>query len=316
MESPSVVVLFTSYQCNARCLMCSSWRKQGANGSLSPEDIGRIFSDTYFNRDIRRINITGGEPTLRDDLEEVVDVLVKNCPHLERVDISTNGLDTVKVINAAEKVLAQLLPTGVMCTFNVSVDGKEEIHDHIRGTPGAFAQLEATLDGLKELMMLYPAFSVGMNATIIKANYDKLSDIYLYSAQKEIGVTFTLAALSEIGVESLPLSGNFVLSEEERKVVAFFIQDLLNSKRINKHYGLFLLHWLERGERKARCLFRSGKTLLCEPDGSLYRCGNFKCFKLGNALYRPVSELLEMHNGFASAYRLKCHTCNSNCAME
>jgi len=316
MKYPSIVVLFTSYRCNARCIMCSAWQKKIPHPELSLEDIKHIFSDTILTRSVETINITGGEPTLRDDLVEIVKILTDRCINLKRIDISTNGIDNFKVIDQIEQLLAYILQTEIRLTVSVSVDGVGDTHDVVRGIPGAFDKVDKTIDDLKELMILYPTFSAGMNTTVNKVNYNNLNSILDYSIKKGLGTNFTLAAISEIGVESALLRDNFELGCEEKKEILTFIKYLLSQNQLNSLYGEFLLHWLKAGERKGPCAFRRGKAILCEPDGSVYLCGNFREFRIGNLLHQSFEQIINYRNNFLNFYEIKCKSCNSNCYID
>lgn len=317
MPYPEIVVLFTSFRCNARCIMCSAWRKQVNHQELTVENIDSIFSDRILKNSVRIVNLTGGEPTLRDELAEIVKVLQFRCRKLKNIDISTNGIETTRVIDMVEKILAILLPTNTRLTVSVSIDGLDQVHDSVRGIPEAFQKIDKTINELKELMRLYPAFSVGLNTTVNKINYENLELITKYAAGKSLGVQFTLGALSEIGVESLPVQDAFTLDEPQKKIVANFINKLLKKQQIHPDYACFLLDWLKTGIRKGKCAFRKGLSLLCEPDGAVYQCGNYKDFKLGNILEKPYSQLIRARfSHWPAKYKSKCASCNSNCYFK
>ena len=63
-----------TYRCTSRCRTCSIWKMdQPERGELSLEEIRGLFSSNRgFLRDVRSIQITGGEPFLRADLPELV----------------------------------------------------------------------------------------------------------------------------------------------------------------------------------------------------------------------------------------------------
>ena len=316
MYSPSIVVLFTSYRCNARCIMCGAWRKQHKYSELSTADIKKIFSDKVLSKSIKVINITGGEPTLRKDLIEVIKALVSSCSNLERIDISTNGIRSEEVIDVIEQALAFLLPYKVKLSVSVSLDGVGRTHDEVRGTLGAFEGVEKSIPELKELMRLYPWFSVGLNFTINRNNYHDLDNVFKYSLSHGLGVNFTLAADSEIGVESLFVTKEFSLDDKQKKSVSEFINRLKDSGHLHAQYADFILHWLACGVRRGPCAFQKGMSILCEPDGNAYACGNFKDFHIGNILEKPFSENITPEIKFQASYRKMCIHCNSNCYIE
>lgn len=296
--------------------MCSAWQKQERYAELSPADIERIFSDKILSRSVRVVNITGGEPTLRDDLVQIIKTLARCCKNLERIDISTNGINTVQAVDKIEQILAFCAGTEIKVSSCVSVDGAGDIHDSIRNVPGAFERIDKTIDEFKELLWLYPDFSAGMNATISSHNYNNLEEILSYSREKMLGMNFTLAALSEIGVESIPRKDDFLLKNQQKETVIGFIKKLQETRSINNNYGDFMIHWLKTGRRISRCAFREGHSLLCEPDGSVYSCGNFRGFRMGNLLRDPFSSLIRRRGKFDALYENRCGHCNSNCYID
>lgn len=316
MNIPKIVVLFTSYRCNARCVMCYAWQKQKLYPELSVEDIRRIFSDKLLSTSVEIVNLTGGEPTLRPELVDTIDTLAATCVHLKRIDISTNGINTEQVVDKVEQVLALLLPRKINLSVCVSVDGVSEVHDRVRGTPGAFLRIDRTIDELKDLLRLYPTFGLGLNLTINKNNYLHLKEAFEYSLYKALGMNFTLAALSEIGVESIPVQDNFELTAESKKEVVKFIEFLLLKNNIDLNYARFLLEWLSSGKRQGPCAFRKGESLLCEPNGLMYLCGNFHEFLLGNVLKEEFRALFLKRKNFSADYAKRCAQCNSNCYID
>ncbi|MFA4888698.1 MAG: radical SAM protein [Candidatus Omnitrophota bacterium] len=310
---PSILVFFSSFRCNARCVMCSAWVKQKTRKELNCSEVERIFSDVTLSKSIKVINLTGGEPTLREDLVEIVKIIAAKCVNLERLDLSTNGITGLDVIDKIEQILAYLLPRGLKLSASLSIDGVGEVHDRVRGTPGAFNTIDGVIKELRELMRLYANFTCGVNTTINKLNYKSLEEILNYCRRNYMGINFTLSALSEIGVESLLVEDNFGLKQEEKNVVSGFFEKLLETGQLNLRYGRFMLSWLKEGRRLESCSFRSGRSLLCEPDGSIYACGNFKDFKLGNLLEDSYKNMAASKRGFAKIYKAKCSNCNSNC---
>ena len=74
--------------------MCNTWKHPTDPAQeITPEVIDKI-EGLY-----KRLNITGGEPTLRDDIMEIVDVLDKKA---ETLELSTNGYYTDKILRIAK----------------------------------------------------------------------------------------------------------------------------------------------------------------------------------------------------------------------
>jgi MoaA/NifB/PqqE/SkfB family radical SAM enzyme len=180
--------------------MCFGWIKQNKIKEPSLDKIRTVFYDKVLKNNLEIINLTGGEPTLREDLVDIVKIILENCPRLKYLDIPTNGVNTQQVIDQIERILALLLPTNVKLSVTVSLDGVGEMHELVRQGNGIFYKIEQTIDALKELMPFYPFFSLGLNMTISKINYKTIEEVKKYAMQKGIGINFTLSAISDIGV--------------------------------------------------------------------------------------------------------------------
>lgn len=75
-------------ECNLRCTYCHLEGGAMTGGGITPTEFGRI-ARLAASVGIRRLKITGGEPTLRPDLVPIVAAV---RPHMEEVSMVTNGL--------------------------------------------------------------------------------------------------------------------------------------------------------------------------------------------------------------------------------
>jgi len=94
---------------------------------------------------LRDINVSGGEPFLRQDIVELVKILHETCPKA-RIVISTNGYLT----NLIKDKMREILKCVPMVGVGVSIDGIGEMHDRIRGIPGGFGLAVNTVKALRE----------------------------------------------------------------------------------------------------------------------------------------------------------------------
>ena len=120
----------------ATCAISGSFRRGTSSSRRSYRKLPRTLRD---------INITGGEPFLRDDLVEIVRILDEHCDH-PRIVISTNGFERRRIAHAAPG----LLKIGRNVGIAVSLDGIGEKHDEIRGIPGGFDKVVETLKQLPD----------------------------------------------------------------------------------------------------------------------------------------------------------------------
>ena len=112
--------------CNFSCWHCSNWHRDPI------EDIPLdLLSDTITrlqNMGNCLIGITGGEPTMRDDLEDIIKAIVPKSTVL----LFTNGYDVT------EERAKELKKAGLF-SISISLDHfKEEFHNKARGNENAF----------------------------------------------------------------------------------------------------------------------------------------------------------------------------------
>ncbi len=170
---PREAVIAVTYRCNARCAMCSIWKNQDAD-ELPPDQYLKLPST------LRTINVTGGEPFLRNDLVDVVRNIHNHVPSA-RLVFSTNGFRPDLIVPAMEQIAGFHKRVGV----GVSIDGIESTHEKIRGVQGAFANAITTMKELSGAGIT--DLRIGM--TLQK---DNVAEAHLvFDMAKELGVEFT-----------------------------------------------------------------------------------------------------------------------------
>ncbi len=68
---PKRVVFMVTDRCNSRCAHCSIWKQEATKDPLLPEEIKQVFSDKLFD-EVEYVLCTGGEPSVRNDLKEII----------------------------------------------------------------------------------------------------------------------------------------------------------------------------------------------------------------------------------------------------
>jgi len=175
------LIFFVTGRCNARCQHCFYWKNIGPkHRGLSLAQIERIARSSP---PFRTLLLSGGEPTLREDLPQLVHLFHRySC--IRTVDIPTNGLMPDRIARLAEDVLA-VNTTLQHISFNLSIDGFPETHDRIRGVEGSFEQAMKTAELLQGLKASFSNLRVVVNSVICADNYIELVDLshYLYEQQ-------------------------------------------------------------------------------------------------------------------------------------
>ncbi|MBA2881916.1 molybdenum cofactor biosynthesis enzyme MoaA [Desulfosalsimonas propionicica] len=123
--APREVCFELTKLCNMNCPVCIADSNPHNSLKLSYEDFIAILQ--CLDPKIKRITLTGGEPTLLPDLVKFVHVAASK---FEGVVLSTNGFCPRKM-QRATKGLQNL-------TVTVSLHGNREVHDNFCGKVGSF----------------------------------------------------------------------------------------------------------------------------------------------------------------------------------
>ena len=116
------LTIISTYRCNSKCSMCHVWR----HPTLPRNEVGLTVLEKLPGG-FDNLSISGGEPTLRQDLLEMVDVLY---PKARKLEISSNGLLPGKL----ELVIRKYPDVKI----RLSLEGFEAVDSHIRGVKDGF----------------------------------------------------------------------------------------------------------------------------------------------------------------------------------
>jgi radical SAM protein with 4Fe4S-binding SPASM domain len=220
---------------------------------------------------INHIDLTGGEPFLRKDLQQLVTGLF-GLPAVDFVSINTNGFLTGKIASDVEGILASL-KEHQRFSLSVSIDGIGTLHDTIRGVPGAFDKIEETVSVLKNLRDRYPQFSLRSNTVIQQANLHELDQVRDY--WEKHGIT------GNFGVIQTPFYTRSNTHNINNDIREFSNQELAIIKSVvPKSRGMN--HYIDNGCKRTLHCFAGHSALCIDPFGAVYPCN----FLTGNEQYR------------------------------
>lgn len=175
------LVLFITSICNQRCASCFYWQSLNRKDDMSKDDIERI-SNTVGT--LRSLFISGGEPFLHKEIDEVLSMFRVNAS-VESISIPTNGMLAKRT---AEKVSSFMDEHGdVTLRINVSIDGFKETHDYIRQVPDAYERALETVEVLKGLKSKYPNLYLFVTTTLCEANHQE-AEVFSTFVMDELGV--------------------------------------------------------------------------------------------------------------------------------
>lgn len=164
--------LIVTYRCNAKCYMCNTWQHPSKKqDEFEPDLVDKLPGDLSF------INITGGEPFLRSDIEEIIEKALRKT---KRLVVSTNGYFTDKIVKAAARF-------GNRIGFRISIEGLPAANDELRGIKNGFDHGIRTLTTLQGMGMT----DIGFGCTVSDRNAKDM--IELYRLANAMGLEFATA---------------------------------------------------------------------------------------------------------------------------
>jgi MoaA/NifB/PqqE/SkfB family radical SAM enzyme len=163
--------LHITERCNQNCIFCFNFN----NNSTDPK-LKDIFLklDNFKKKNVKRVFLNGGEPTLRKDLVQIIKYS-KNA-NIQVVDLFTNGT----LLN--KKYLNQIISAGIdKITYSLH-SHDEEISDFLTNDKGGFKK---TISSIKN--SLNYNIEVKISFVINSKNYKNISDFVKFIDQKIVG---------------------------------------------------------------------------------------------------------------------------------
>ena len=256
---PVLVHFEVTMRCNARCNFCDYWK---TDASAKEHEL-KSFADAARRFNPMMITFTGGEPTLRRDLEDLVRAVCEAVT-VKYVTVITHG-----AMLTPERA-ASLWAAGIN-QFNISLDYLDGRHDVARGIPGLTAKIMGTIPQLHERGI----DNVRFNTVIKDDNLDQIMPIVETAAGMGCGVNLSVYTDSKNGNRSHLIGG------AQHAEIDDLVARILDYKRrrrgviTNSDYYIEQIPRYVRGTMTEPC--RAGiDTIHIDPTGSVRRCPDFK----------------------------------------
>lgn len=178
---PFYTIFYITSRCNARCAHCFNWRLIKESEKRKELNLKEIELIAKNWGDMLILNLTGGEPYLRNDLPEIVK-LFKKYTGIEIIAIPSNGFLTDRILKTIKKLLKDF--PDLFFRFSFSVDGMAKEHNKIRGVPEGFDKVIETIKQVKKLKKKYKNFSVFTVSCFMQPNQNSLLNTLKWIKQK------------------------------------------------------------------------------------------------------------------------------------
>ena len=308
-EKPKLKNLFweTTLRCNAKCKHCGS--RAGENlkleDELTTDEIKKTLQNIANKYDAREIliNVTGGEPLLRQDLFEVME-FANNLGFYW--GMTTNGI----LIN--DEIIGKMKKTG-MSTISISLDGLEKSHDEFRQVKGSYKKIIENVKKLKKANFLN---YLQITTVVNKSNINELEEIYNEMLSLQID-SWRILNMEPIGRTAD--NQELLLDDNGYKTLLNFIKEKRKKSKFDITYGCsyFLGMKYEKEVRNHMFFCIAGfVTASILYNGDIYVCPSVERRKeliQGNIRKDDFVDVWEnKFKWFRNLDKLKCKECE-NC---
>ena len=174
------VFLFVTSRCNSLCRTCFYWDQLNKNQDLSFDEI-KTVSETA--PEFGKLWVSGGEPSMREDLDEIVCTFYRNNK-IHTLNFPTNGLLPDNLDRIVGRVLKDC--PNLTVDLNFSIDGLANTHDTIRGVPNNFVKTLATMERMKKKYAGVRRLRRNVVTVITRENYDELVRLGLEMLKRDV----------------------------------------------------------------------------------------------------------------------------------
>lgn len=302
--------LALTYRCNSRCSTCGIWRMgEPQRRELTAGELHGFFGENRgLLSGVKTIQLTGGEPFLREDIAEVAEAIWSHIPRAF-VWVATNGSLPDTIRGRVEEML-EATPTGGL-GITISLDGLGETHDAQRGVPGSYALAVETLTGLSRLREEHLRLGLSAGMTITPRNQGEI--VPVMRVAEELGADFTVrpANVSEAYYRNAPADGEWDtirLADSLRAVAAHHVRRrglLRATPAIRFLRGI--MGYIASPRRMLSCSAGSSSFFL-DPCGYVYPC-LFIGRALGNIRDSPFADIWASEAAEAARLKVEAGTC-------
>ncbi|MCW4014275.1 MAG: radical SAM protein [Candidatus Bathyarchaeota archaeon] len=299
-------------KCNGRCKMCNIWNTE-PRPEPHLEQIESFFQENKETlKDLTFIQLTGGEPFLRTDLPEIVEIVHNAVPDT-MIWIPTNGLLPDEIRKTTRLMLNKI--EGAKLGITVSLDGDAQVNDAQRGVVDGFKNAVKTIKNLSELKEKH-GLGLTTGFTLTDENY-----VYAPIVQK---IAYRLG--SDFSFRPINFSEHYYKNTEQQDALSpeqiipyldYIAINLKNQKGVLRSVtNLAYINGAKnfiKGDRSLTCSAAS-ESVYIDTVGDVYPCLVMNQ-RLGNIYQNSLEDILASPSAWEARERIQNLDC-PNCWLE
>lgn len=265
-----------NWHCNQKCTFCyAAGQCKSGSKELSTEEWKKVI-DKLRDANVPMVTFTGGEPTMREDVVELVDFAKQFVTRL-----NTNG------VKLTTELAGKLKEAGLDSVQVTLYSSDEEVHNSLVGSN----HFTDTVNGIKNAVSA--GLDISVNTPLCKKNADYIKTLeFIHS----LGVNFvTVSGLICTGMAGIN-HAEYDLSEEELFEILRQAKSFCDSNEMEIDFtspGLVSKNALEEIGVKVPMCGAALSNMAIAPDGTVVPCQSWlgADADLGNILTEKFSQI-------------------------
>jgi sulfatase maturation enzyme AslB (radical SAM superfamily) len=316
---PTVLIYNCTFVCDARCTMCNNWTRGNRKEDMTLAQLDEVMNRPFWGA-VENLNISGGEPTTRNDLPEMVELFQRRLPRMRKVGINTTGLTPQRAIPMLTRIVKFCAENDLLISIRVSLDGIGDVHNQVRDVKRGFDKACQTIEAMQKLAEEYDNFQFGIASTIFATNLEDANNILDWARTKKLDVVFNMLRFTDNMLGNRNLEEKIGFGQREEDYMRHFFLDRVKEESVLSGQAFMYLHYADMiangYQRTMPCPFKS-QGLLLNPNGALFYCENSK--ELGNVLDEDAAAIYYKAENLAHRATFEdtiCKTCLSPCQVN
>jgi MoaA/NifB/PqqE/SkfB family radical SAM enzyme len=316
---PTVLIYNCTWVCDAKCTMCSNWKWGDRPSDLTLAQLEPVVNHPFWGA-VENLNISGGEPTTRLDLPQMVEMFHRHLPRLRKIGINTTGLTPARAIPMLTRIVKFCAEKDLLISIRVSLDGIGDVHNQVRAVKNGFDKASKTIEAMQALSKEHQNFQFGIASTIFAKNLEDAENILAWARNKGLDVVFNMLRFTDAMLHNKELQESIGFHAREETFMRQFFLDRVKEESVLSGQAFMYLHYADMiangYNRTMPCPFQS-QGLLLNPNGDLHYCENSQ--KIGNVLDESAESLYFKAEHLMHRQHIKdevCPTCLSPCQVN
>ena len=318
-QKPLFLTVFVTARCGLNCGHCF-YREELLNGNISDElTLDEFEQITQNSPPFPKLIITGGEPFLRTDLNEITKMFYENSSRARQITIPTAGQHTDRIVS----LVNELLPSrpDLILEIQLSIDGVGDNHDSIRGK-GQFERLMETYRALEPIQSRNQGLRIRFNYTFSRRTQDWFEETHHFVTQTLENPHFDMVLVrrmtidddfwGKVDLKKYRHAAQLLQTQEKKKAGKNLFAQLL-TERVQVEREIIAKHHV--GERVMSGCQAGTLTAIISETGEVRPCEILDT-NLGNLRNNNYEFMRIWKNIEADAHRKRIHQNKCFCTFE